>query len=41
MLAFDFEHLVTLQVGADAYHFVIHNATSLTQTGVIWMLTAP
>jgi hypothetical protein len=41
MLAFDFEHLVTLQVSADAYHFVVHNATALTQTGVIWMLTAP
>jgi hypothetical protein len=41
MLAFDFEHNVTLQVGPDSDHFVVHNATALAQTGVIWVLTAP
>jgi hypothetical protein len=41
MLAFDFSHLLTLQVGSDGDHFVVHNAAALTQTGVVWMLTAP
>jgi hypothetical protein len=41
MLAFDFSHMVTLQVGADGDHFVVQNATAETQTGVVWMLTAP
>jgi hypothetical protein len=40
MVSFDFSHQVILQV-ADADHFVIHNASGSTQTGTIWILTAP
>jgi hypothetical protein len=41
MLAFDFEHNVTLQIGPDSDHFVVHNATASNQTGVVWVLTSP
>jgi hypothetical protein len=40
MLAIDFDQKVTLQV-ADGNHFVVHNAGALTETGQIWVLTAP
>jgi hypothetical protein len=40
MLNFDYFGEVTLQL-ADADHFVIHNADVNTQTGTIWILTAP
>jgi hypothetical protein len=40
MLTFDFYGDLTLQV-TDGNHFVVHNAAASTQTGVIWILTAP
>jgi hypothetical protein len=40
MLAIDYEQKVTLQV-ADGNHFAVHNATGSTQTGFVWILTAP
>jgi hypothetical protein len=40
MLAIDYSGTVTLQL-ADADHFVIHNGSGLTQTGVLWILTPP
>ena len=41
MLDFDFRHMVTLQVGTDPDHFVVHNGMAGTATGVVWVLTAP
>jgi hypothetical protein len=40
MLAIDFFQEVTLQV-ADGNHFVVHNADTNTETGQVWVLTAP
>ena len=40
MLAFDYGASVTIQL-ADADHFEVHNASSYTQTGNLWILTAP
>jgi hypothetical protein len=40
MLTFDFRGGVTLRV-ADGNHFVVHNAEGSTQSGFIWILTAP
>jgi hypothetical protein len=40
MLAIDYSGTVTLQV-ADADHFVVHNGSTVTQTGVLWILTPP
>jgi hypothetical protein len=40
MLTFDFSSTITLQV-VDANDFVIHNGSSGTATGSIWILTAP
>jgi hypothetical protein len=39
MLAIDFDGAVTLQV-AGPDHFVVHNASAIKQTGVVWVLEA-
>jgi hypothetical protein len=40
MLKFDYDSVVSLQV-VDADHFAIHNNSSGTATGSLWVLTAP
>jgi hypothetical protein len=40
ILKFDYDSNITLQV-VDADHFAIHNASTATATGSLWILTAP
>ena len=39
MLTFDYESDMTLQLVGD--QFVIHNSSTVAQTGSLWILTAP
>jgi hypothetical protein len=41
MLAISFDHAVTIQVSGSGTSFVVHNASAVTQTGVIWVQHAP